>query len=224
MRRTLAAALFAGAIVLTATAARAELLFGNPFPPPDWGIGPCSSCVGIGRAWDSFTLGADSKISQIDADLIFIGEVTTINYSIWDADLTTEIFSQTFTPGTDITLIPAGWRFTASIVIPDLHLGPGDYYLSIYDPEATELMLWTLAPTLDGSGFQTLLWHPGSHTLWAGYALAFRIIGSTTTIIAVPEPSTALLFLLGLAGIGLLAWRRRKPAAPKRGPRPTPPN
>src|SRR3546814_4897854 len=77
-------------------------------------------CFGIGRAWDSFTLGADSKISQIDSDLIFIGDVSTINYSIWDASLTTEIFSQTFTPGVDMALVPAGWRFTASIVVPDL--------------------------------------------------------------------------------------------------------
>lgn len=210
MKRTLAAALLASAIIFSATAARADLLFENPFPSPDWGIGPCSSCFGLGRAWDGFTLGADSKISQIESDLIFIGDVTTINYSIWDASLTTEIFSQTFTPGADMTLVPAGWRFTASIVIPDLYLGPGDYYLSIYDPQATELMLWTLAPTLDGSGFQTLLENPGSHTVWAGYDLAFRIIGSTTTTLTVSEPSTALPFLFGLAGIGLLARRKRK--------------
>src|SRR3546814_5082921 len=99
MKRVISAALLASAILLTATAAKAVPLFENPFPSTDWGIGPCSSCFGIGRAWDSFTLGADSKISQIDSDLIFIGDVSTINYSIWDASLTTEIFSQTFTPG-----------------------------------------------------------------------------------------------------------------------------
>ncbi|HEY9539969.1 MAG TPA: PEP-CTERM sorting domain-containing protein [Kiloniellaceae bacterium] len=210
MKRVISAALLASAILLTATAAKAVPLFENPFPSTDWGIGPCSSCFGIGRAWDSFTLGADSKISQIDSDLIFIGDVSTINYSIWDASLTTEIFSQTFTPGVDMALVPAGWRFTASIVVPDLLLGPGDYYLSIYDPQATESMLWTLAPTLDGSGFLTFLEHPDSHTLWDGYDLAFRIIGSTTTAIAVPEPATVLPFLFGLAGIGLLARRKRK--------------
>src|SRR3546814_18261391 len=71
-------------------------------------------------------------------------------------------------------------------------------------------MLGTLAPTLDGSGFLTFLEHPDSHTLWDGYDLAFRIIGSTTTAIAVPEPATVLPFLFGLAGIGLLARRKRK--------------
>src|SRR3546814_18737280 len=70
-------------------------------------------------------------------------------------------------------------------------------------------MLWTLAPTLDGSGFLTFLEHPDSHTLWDGYDLAFRIIGSTTTAIAVPEPATVLPFLFALAGIGLLARRTR---------------
>src|SRR3546814_12981926 len=71
-------------------------------------------------------------------------------------------------------------------------------------------MLWTLAPTLDGSGFLTFLEHPDSHTLWDGYDLAFRIIGSTTTAIAVPGPATVLPFLFGLAGIGLLPRRKRK--------------
>src|SRR3546814_15320351 len=101
-----------------------------------------------------------------------------------------------------MALVPAGWRFTASIVVPDLLLGPGDYYLSIYDPQATESMLWTLAPTLDGSGFLTFLEHPDSHTLWDGYDLAFRIIGSTTTAIAVTEQATVLPILLGLPHIG----------------------
>src|SRR3546814_7687455 len=101
MKRVISAALLASAILLTATAAKAVPLFENPFPSTDWGIDPCSSCFGIGRDWDSFTLGADSKISQIDSDLIFIGDVSTINYSNWDASLPTEIFSQTFTPGVE---------------------------------------------------------------------------------------------------------------------------
>src|SRR3546814_14001529 len=110
----------------------------------------------------------------------------------------------------DVCSSDLGWRFTASIVVPDLLLGPGDYYLSIYDPQATESMLWTLAPTLDGSGFLTFLEHPDSHTLWDGYDLAFRIIGRTTTAIAVPEPATVLPFLFGPAGIGLLPRRNTK--------------
>lgn len=207
MRGILAAVLFVSAIALSAPAAKAELLFENPFPSPDRVIGPCSSCFGLGRAWDSFSLSADSTISQIDADLFFIGAVTTVTYSIWDAGLTTELFSQTYTPGVDMTVDPTGWRFTASIIIPDLHLGAGDYYLSIHDPQANELLLWTVASTIDASGFQTLLWAPDSLRLWAGYDLAFRIIGSTITIIAVAEPASALSFLLGLAGIGLLAAR-----------------
>src|SRR3546814_15031609 len=97
-----------------------------------------------------------------------------------------------------MALVPAGWRFTASIVVPDLLLGPGDYYLSIYDPQATESMLWTLAPTLDGSGFLTFLEHPDSNTWWDGYDLAFRIIGRTTPAIAAPDPHTVLPFLFGL--------------------------
>src|SRR3546814_3587386 len=104
-----------------------------------------------------------------------------------------------------MSLVPAGWRFTDSIVVPDLLLGPGDYYLSIYDQQATASMLWTLAPTLDGYGFLTFLAIPDSHPLWDGYDVAFRIIGSTTTAIAVPAPETVLPFILGLDSVGLLA-------------------
>src|SRR3546814_14819881 len=107
------------------------------------------------------------RISDWSSD-VCSSDLSTINYSIWDASLTTEIFSQTFTTGVDMALVPAGWRFTASIVVPDLLLGPGDYYLSIYDPQAMESMRWTMAPTREGSGFLTLLDDPYRQNLWDG--------------------------------------------------------
>src|SRR3546814_18260787 len=124
MKRVISAALLASAILLTATAAKAVPLFENPFPSTDWGIGPCSSCFGIGRAWDSFTLGADSKISQIDSDLLFIGDVSTINYSIWDPRLPTELLSKTFPPGVTMAHVPPGCTLHTPICFPDFLSGP----------------------------------------------------------------------------------------------------
>ena len=48
---------------------------------------------------------------------------------------------------------------------------------------------------------------PGSNTEWAGLQIRGTFVAEAE---AVPEPSTFLLAALGLTGLGLVAWRRRK--------------
>jgi PEP-CTERM motif len=93
-----------------------------------------------------------------------------------------------------------------SASISGLTLAAGTYYLSIYNGSPTEFLGWVESDvTVHGQSLQSAGAAPlplsGAGT---GRDMAFRIIGEP-----VPEPSTLLLLVTGLAATGLRRMRRR---------------
>jgi hypothetical protein len=146
-------------------------------------------------------------INQIDARLLF-SDTTSIEYSIWSADLSTQLFSQWFNVA-DLTRIALGAeQFETSAFLTGLNLNAGTYYLSIYDGgDPTSTLGWYNTVTVDGSGLQTIGADPFSDAIGGGNGkdFAFKIYDSTA--VSVPEPSIIALLSLGLLGI---VFARRK--------------
>ena len=91
-------------------------------------------------------------------------------------------------------------------LISPLNLAAGTYWAGFY---AFNLGLPTL-PGGNGTAIDTN--PPGSGTSFEtiGGNLAYQLVGN---ISAVPEPSTWAMMLLGFAGVGVMAYRRKsKPA------------
>lgn len=200
----------AALLVFGTSAANADVIaFENAWDTSvDQGPAWCTSCGDTWRVFDTFTLTSSATITQIDAELAFIG-TTQVNYSIWTADRTTELFSQTIAFG-DLT-IDGGGQGTlnnfVSAAISGLWLGAGTYALSIWDMEATTTMGWHAAlDTVDGSNIQCINPSDTQNDCFARDGdQAFRLI-------AVPEPGTLALFGMGLLGLGL-AGRKSKAGA-----------
>ena len=202
--------LLAAMILIGVTSGRADaasILFENPYPPvstESW----CTSCDEFYRVWDTFVLTSDSTITQIDAALVLpTSGDGDIEYSVWDASRTTQLFSQTVALAS-LTVTPiSGTTADVSAAITGLTLSAGTYYLSIYDET---FLAWHAVPTpIDGSGVQTIGADPSSQISGDGNFkdFAFRIVGDpASTVAPVPEPATLSLLGLGLAGA---AVRRR---------------
>jgi hypothetical protein len=60
---------------------------------------------------------------------------------------------------------------------------------------------------IHGSSFYQFLYYPGTGPNFTG---SFSV--AAPVVAAVPEPSTWAMLILGFAGVGFMAYRRRKPA------------
>lgn len=171
---------------------------------PAW----CSGCGTWWRVWDTFTLQADTEITQIDARLYLIG-TQSVEYSIWKTDLSEILFSRVFTMS-ELSYNPFGGMMESDVTAQTdaLSLVAGEYALSIWDMAArgshfawySTTYKYSLDHRVEGSGYQSLF-HDGYGPNGGGTGedMAFRVHGIT----AVPEPGTIALLLLGLLGMSL---------------------
>lgn len=195
------------------------VVFENPYKDGVDVAGPawCSGCGTIWRVWDTFTLHADTDITQIDARLYLSG-TQSVEYSIWTTDLSGIFFSREFTLA-ELSYDPYGGMIKSDVTarINAFRLAAGEYALSIWDTGAYGSHFAWYSTTYThsslhvtrGSAYQSLF-HDGNgpHGGATGEDMAFRVHG----IAQVPEPGTIALLTLGLCGMSL-ARRKQKSRA-----------
>lgn len=200
------ASLVAGVFgTLTCTGAMAATLAQN-----DWDTNVnqssayCSSCGSYWRQSDEFTLSADSNIFDIESEL-YLSSVSSINYSIWDTGLTTELYSRTFSIG---ELYREGAGVSNNFIrasFDDLQLSAGTYALSIWNGGNNGVLGWH--QRLNSTGTSTQCITSSFTNCYSRGDMTLRIIGEE--IAPVPLPA-GLPLLVG--ALGSFVWLRRRRA------------
>ena len=124
------------------------------------------------------------------------------------------------TSSTPVTSASAGnteWRFTFSVSSPQLLSVTHDDGVALFgasgvikpDNETTNAA--AIPQAVDGATLYTLL--AGNYTLYYVSSNDLPEVLQTTLTPTIPLPATLPLFATGLAGLGLLGWRRKKKAA-----------
>ena len=204
----------AAALLLVSSSAYSAVLFENAYTDgttADTSTNWCSSCGSTWRVWDTFTLGADSDISSIDARIYSsIATLPSLSFEIFTADRTTSLYTKVFTESEMSYSHVSGPNYDLTVFFSDLVLDAGSYALSIWDMGNTSsTFAWSQTTALhDGSGYQSYN-ADGTGTLGGGTGkdMAFRVHGGPAT--DVPSPAPLLLIGLGLAAVG---YTRRKKA------------
>ncbi len=105
-----------------------------------------------------------------------------------------------------------GERGVATVTAPiSLMLAAGNYDISFYSASGLGVTAYS-----GGSGLlaQTQPFFPGPAFLThPGESLGFRLEGTTAAVPEPPEPSTWAMMVLGFAGVGFMAYRRRTQTA-----------
>jgi len=125
---------------------------------------------------------------------------------------------------TNLTFPDSSFASVYSGTLPSLANGKLEFALSQtfnYNPANGYLMLTVYNPNLSGDGNLFLDVDKGS-TQTNGRFSAYNypmfdqglVTGFNEQVAAVPEPSTWAMMILGFAGVGFMAYRRRKVAAP----------
>src|SRR5262245_32452453 len=209
--------------------AKAVILFENPFVDgaanTAW-CDPCSSSqpssidsIG-GRVWDSFTLTGLSTLESLrwfglPSDHLTLGVNVQVAYAPYSAPIFFAHYDLA-----SISLLNVNTNTQRRIVsLPDIVLGAGTYWLTIYGPSTSERHTWR--GQFEPNGDNSLLQFFGSNPDHpAGFNARFedarfRIDG---TVNPVPLPAALPLYGTGLSVLAFLAWRRRRRAEAKVGP------
>jgi hypothetical protein len=158
---------------------------------------------------DSFTLSQASTITGVNFGILEWpnggGDITALDFGI-----TTTPNSYPISGHASVTTGPQTgtgadyWTLrTDSFSTGNISLGPGTYYLVLQNAVNTASLVdfWT---ENDGS---STAYHNEEGAIGSE---SFQILGVTA---AVPEPSTWAMLLLGFAGIGFMAYRRKAKSA-----------
>jgi hypothetical protein len=212
-RKTLISALAAGLVAISAQHANAtaEILVGAPTRQgsafvTQGGIPPSGVVTNFA---DQFSLSSAQFVSEID---VLIYGVSTnpspFEFSLVDAlTAATPLFRATGTSPTDSTTfhLPIGATLAA-----------GTYYLRL---QTEGFIGWWVS---DGQFVTTAgtvsdgIWYNKDNSGWnhgsGDSSAVFSVLGADT-VQAVPEPSTWAMMILGFAGVGFMAYRRRNQAS-----------
>lgn len=174
---------------------------------PETGI--CSSCSGNYEVLDQFTLSTSATITGLNLVTYTPGGIYEglggFTFEVYNSTHSTILFSMPTTPGSVSVVATTGSQdaeITASISA--LNLSAGTYWAGFV---AQNLAL-AILPGGNDSAFLTSSPHTGGpvSVTYAGDT-GYQLLGEVS---AVPEPSTWAMMILGFAGIGFMAYRRKE--------------
>ena len=207
---------------LTATDARAAIIFDNGMP--DQVTAAFSDFISVQQAGDFFTFATTQTIRDVhwwgvyDPNSPIPTEddftLRIYNVAVGVPEINPTVLNLSIANGASRTatgnqVSGAFDEYAYSVVIPDLLLGPGDYFLSIVNDTSgpNGRWAWSTSDQLGTFATRTVDGEP-----WSVFQrnLAFNL---TNDIVGVPEPGTLALFGIGLAGLAF-ARRRRSVRTP----------
>jgi hypothetical protein len=164
-------------------------------------VGWCSSCDGMFRIYDQFTLGSATTLSGFTVSLFEdpLYWPNDVNFSVWTVEggmPGAELFSQTISAGDFSTVaVPGAPALLATTsALTGASFDAGTYYVSFYNPGRLAVNGY-----LGGGGN---LYQAGN-TFHVGTSAGFILYAP------VPEPGAVAMMLLGLGVVGSAAARRR---------------
>jgi hypothetical protein len=216
---------FVGAIVSMTTifilqsggTAGAAVIYNNPWSNVN---GDCTfSCLG-GQLAQKFTINNASAITSASFTEFHTGVVqpSSVNWEFLNADgaggLPGTVAFSGASPIAVSTLLGTAFFGGGSIshqvfqenfdIVPSVSLASGDYYFALNVP-ITDVLL-TFGTQIGGGA---LIASGGAWHLYNPATTSFAVSLNGEQIAAVPEPSTWALMILGFAGVGFMAYRRR---------------
>jgi PEP-CTERM motif len=177
--------------------------------------GLCSSCSGNYEFYDRFTLSNAATINGVNlvtyaAPYTGLGGFT---FEVYNSAHSALLFSSAVSSVSVVQQIPGYADYEVTGVLAALSLSAGTYYAGfVANPLAVATVTGgnnsLLYSSIPGNISQATPYYGGG----SNYGdLAFQLLG-TSGVSAVPEPSTWAMMILGFAGIGFMAYRRRNNA------------
>ena len=200
--------------------ARAAVIYNNPWSNVN---GDCSfSCIGGGQLAQKFTISTASVISSASFTEFHTGiaNPTSVNWAFLNANGAgglpgTVAFngSSVITLSTFVGTSGFGGGILRDVyqenfnIAPPVTLASGDYYFALNVP-ITDVLL-TFGTQIGGGA---VISPGGAWHLYNPATVSFAVSLTGEQVAAVPEPSTWAMMILGFAGVGFMAYRRRSNA------------